>query len=86
MKINNEVIVYNADTNEWMVTYNNVDYWTKIKYLLSKNDKPCQKPDWEGAILKSDLGESRWKRQDKIVLVDTNNMSYFQKNKSKVIF
>lgn len=84
MSINREVIVYNVDTEEWIVTFNKVDYWTKIKYLLSKNDKICEKPNWEGAILKGDLGQSRWKRQDKIVLVNIENLSYFEKTKLKI--
>lgn len=85
MSIKRSTIVFNQTTNEWIITNNEKDYWKKMKYLLSKNKK-CETSMIEGALLDTDCKESRWKRTDKIVLMDLNNKNrkYFQMTNSKI--
>lgn len=80
MSFKKATIVFNQTTDEWIITYNEKDYWKKMKYLLAKNNKNSD------ALLKIDCNESRWKRDDKIVLMDLNknNRKYFNINKSKI--
>jgi len=80
MSFKKATIVFNQTTDEWIISYNEKDYWKKMKYLLSKNNKNSE------ALLNMDCNQSRWKRDDKIVLMDLNknNKKYFRLNKSKI--
>lgn len=82
MSIQKATIVFNQTTDEWIITSNENDYWRKIKYLLSKNDKISH----DKALLRIDYNESRWRRDDSIILMGLtrNNRKYFNKNKPQI--
>lgn len=84
--IKKTTIVFNQTTDEWIITYNEKDYWKKMKYLLAKNTRKDDNPIYEGIISNADDRQSRWRRDDKIVLMDLNknNKKYFHINKSKI--
>lgn len=84
--IKKTTIVFNQTTDEWIITYNEKDYWKKMKYLLAKNTRKDDNPIYEGIISDADDRQSRWRRDDKIVLMDLNknNKKYFHINKSKI--
>jgi len=84
-RINDEVIVYNVTTEEWILTKDKDDYMEKMRYLLSKSyNQANAKNGYQGAILNSEIGQSRWKKTDKIVIMDKKNIYYFSKNINEV--
>jgi hypothetical protein len=76
-KMSAHIIVLNLTTESYYIGDNTIECAAILRSLI----KPLTK---EEAILKSDVGESHWRRDDKIVYVPKHLYNYVQKNYNKL--
>ncbi len=69
--------IANLETNEYFVCKNEEDRNNKLKKLFTKLTR-------KDALIKEDIGESRWRKTDHIVIVPNNLNNYVEKNLSYV--
>ena len=67
--------VANLETNEYFVCKNEEDRTDRLKKLFTKLTH-------RDALIEEDVGESRWRKTDHIVIVPNSLNSYVEKNLS----
>jgi hypothetical protein len=69
--------IVNLTTEEYIVSDNLNERNQKLKQLVKKHTR-------DTAIVKEDINESRWKRDDKIVIAPENTFDYVIKHYSLI--